>query len=56
VVGIFFTVGYGFGSVWAGAIGYIIDVYSSFAPAFILMGTLGLAAFVILMDQMRKLG
>jgi len=56
VVGIFFTVGYGFGSLWAGATGYIIDVYSSFAPAFILMGTLGLAAFVILMDQMRKLG
>jgi FSR family fosmidomycin resistance protein-like MFS transporter len=56
VVGIFFTVGYGFSSLWAAAIGYIIDVYSSFAPAFILMGTLGLAASIILIDQNRKLG
>jgi len=55
-VGIFFTVGYGFSSLWTGIIGYIIDVYSSFAPAFILMGTLGLIAFVLLMDQTRKLG
>ena len=56
VVGIFFTVGYGFSSLWTGIIGYIIDFFSSFAPAFILMGTLGLIAFVLLMDQTRKLG
>jgi len=55
-VGIFFTVGYGFSSLWAGIIGYMIDFCSSFAPAFILMGTLGLIAFILLIDQTRKLG
>ena len=56
VVGIFFTVGFGFSSLWTGVMGYAIDVYSSFTPAFILMGTLGLIAFIILTDQMRKMG
>jgi len=55
VVGIFFTVGFSFGSLWSGVIGYIIDVYSSFKPAFILMGTLGIIAFLILVSQLRAL-
>jgi len=55
VVGIFFTVNLGFSSLWAGVMGYIIDAYSSFTPAFILMGTLGLAASVIIVDQLRKI-
>lgn len=54
VVGIFFTVNFGFSSMWSGVVGYIIDLYSSFTPAFILMGTLGLMAFAVLADQMRK--
>jgi len=54
VVGIFFTVGFVFSSLWTGVMGYIIDVYSSFKPAFILMGTLGLIALVMLADQTRK--
>ena len=55
VVGIFFTVGFSFGSLWSGVIGYIIDLYSSFKPAFILMGTLGIIAFLILISQLRAL-
>ena len=55
VVGVFFTVGFGFGSLWSGIIGYMIDVYSSFKPAFLLMGTLGVAAFLILIHQLRTL-
>jgi len=55
VVGIFFTVGIGFSSLWTGIMGYIIDVYSSFTPAFILMGTLGLIAFLVLAYQARKI-
>ncbi|KYH41020.1 MAG: hypothetical protein AYL32_008380 [Candidatus Bathyarchaeota archaeon B26-2] len=53
VVGVFFTVGFGFGSLWSGIIGYMIDVYSSFKPAFLLMGTLGIFAFLILTRQLR---
>jgi len=55
VVGVFFTVGFGFSSLWSGIIGYTIDVYSSFKPAFLLMGTLGIAAFLILTRQLRTL-
>jgi len=55
VVGVFFTVGLGFSSLWSGIIGYMIDVYASFKPAFLLMGTLGLVAFLLLIYQLRSL-
>jgi len=55
VVGVFFTVGFGFSSLWSGIIGYMIDVYSSFKPAFLLMGTLGIFAFLLLIHQLRSL-
>ncbi|KYH39489.1 MAG: hypothetical protein AYL33_008220 [Candidatus Bathyarchaeota archaeon B63] len=54
VIGVFFTVGFGFGSLWSGIIGYTIDAYSSFKPALILMGTLGVTAFLILIHQMLR--
>lgn len=53
-VGIYFTVGFGFGSLWTAVVGWTIDVYASFTPAFILMGTLGLLASFILAGQMRR--
>jgi len=53
VIGVFFTVGFGFSSLWSGIIGHMIDVYSSFKPAFLLMGTLGIVAFLILIYQLR---
>jgi len=56
VAGMFFTVSYGFNSLWTVVTGYMIDAYSSFTPAFTMMGTLGLMAFVILVGQMRKFG
>jgi len=55
VVGVFFTVGFGFSSLWSGIVGYMIDVYASFKPAFLLMGTLGLVAFLLLIHQLRTL-
>jgi len=56
VVGIFFTIGFGFGSLWVGVVGRIIDVYASFEPAFILMGSLGLAALALLLSQVKNAG
>jgi len=55
VVGVYFTVGFAFSSLWSGVIGYVIDVYSSFKPAFLLMGTLGLIASLLLIHQLRSL-
>ena len=56
VVGIFFTIGFGFGSLWVGVVGRIIDVYASFEPAFILMGSLGLMALALLLSQVKNAG
>jgi len=55
IIATFFTVTIGFGSIWTAVTGYIIDIYSSFNPAFILLGTQGLVTLVILVDQLRKL-
>lgn len=46
-VGAFFTIGFIFGSLWTGILGYLIDSFSSFKPAFILMGTMEIAASAI---------
>ncbi|MBS7625277.1 MFS transporter [Candidatus Bathyarchaeota archaeon] len=54
VVGIFFTIGFAFSSMWTGIVGYVIDKYSSFQPAFILMGALGFLAPLILMRRTTK--
>lgn len=54
VVAMFFTVGFIFSSFWTGVMGFVIDVYSSFKPAFLLMGTLGTMALFILAGQMRR--
>lgn len=41
LIGVFFTIGFGISSVWATLIGYTIDVYGSFSPAWTLMAGLG---------------
>jgi predicted MFS family arabinose efflux permease len=41
LIGIFFTIGFGISSLWATLIGYTIDVYGSFSPAWTLMAGLG---------------
>lgn len=46
--GLFFTVGFGFGSVWSIVIGVLIDTYGSFAPAWALMAALGFTATLLL--------
>jgi len=47
--GVFFTVGFGFSSVWSIIIGALIDTYGSFGPAWTLMATLGLVATLLLL-------
>ena len=54
VVGIFFTIGFAFSSLWVGVIGHLIDVYASFKPALLLMGTLGLIALTLLLRQVKE--
>ena len=59
VVGLFFTVNFISNSIWTGIIGYLLDVYSSFNPAFIFMGSLGLIGLSILFVEFKytsKLG
>jgi predicted MFS family arabinose efflux permease len=59
VVGLFFTVNFISNSIWTGIIGYLLDVYSSFNPAFIFMGSLGLIGLSILFIEFKyvsKLG
>jgi len=50
-VGAFFTAGFIFNSLWTGIIGYLLDSFSSFKPVFLLMGTLEMAASIVLMSQ-----
>jgi len=53
-VGIFFTVGFIFNSLWVGVIGSLIDAYASFNPAIAIMGTLGLMALIVLVSHLTK--
>lgn len=52
-VGAFFTAGFIFNSLWTGIMGYLIDSLSSFKPVFLLMGTLEMAASIVLISQIR---
>ncbi|MCX8162749.1 MAG: MFS transporter [Candidatus Bathyarchaeota archaeon] len=53
VVGLFFTVNFISNSIWTGVIGFLLDTYLSFDPAFILMGSLGLIGALILLGISR---
>jgi len=53
-VGIFFTMGFIFNSIWVGVIGGLIDAYASFNPAIAIMGTLGLMALMVLASHLMK--
>lgn len=55
-VGIYFTILFSVVSFWTAVVGYIIDVFSSFLPAFTFMGALGIVGIIILVTQIRKLG
>ncbi len=48
LIGLFFTVGFGVSSIWATIIGFTIDIFGSFRPAWILMA--GLAAIAVLLQ------
>lgn len=56
VVGLFFTVNFISNSIWAGVIGHLLDTYSSFHPAFILMGSLGSIGALILLNLLGHYG
>lgn len=53
-VGIFFTIGSIFNSLWVGIIGNLIDVYASFKSAIVFMGSLGLMALIVLVTQVKR--
>jgi predicted MFS family arabinose efflux permease len=55
-VGIYFTVLFSVVSLWTAIVGYIIDIFSSFLPAFIFMGVLGAAGIIVLVTQVKKTG
>ncbi|MCJ7760534.1 MFS transporter [Candidatus Bathyarchaeota archaeon] len=42
LLGLFFTIGYGFSSVWSAVMGIVIQTYGSFRPAYVLMAALAL--------------
>ena len=52
-VGAFFTIGFVFGSLWTGLIGCLIDCFSSFKPAFILMGMMELVASAMFVTKIK---
>jgi len=53
-VGLFLTIGSMFNSIWVGLIGHTIDSYTSFRPALIIMGSLGLITLPIIVSQTRR--
>ncbi|MGD0330804.1 MAG: MFS transporter [Nitrososphaeria archaeon] len=55
-VGIYFTCLFSAYSLWVAIMGYMIDIYSSFLPAFILMGVLGATGIIVLVAQVKNTG
>lgn len=54
VLGLYFTIGFGLSSIWTALTGYLIDVYSSFTPAWILRAILGTIAFILIVYASRQ--
>lgn len=54
LIGLFFTIGFGISSVWATLIGYTIDVYGSFSPAWTLMAGLGVTGALLQLQAYRS--
>jgi MFS family permease len=54
LIGLFFTVGFGISSVWTTIAGFLIDIYQSFNPVWILRSFLGIIAFFLLMYALYK--
>ncbi len=54
LIGLFFTIGYGISSVWSVVMGFAIDFYGSFQPAFQLTAILALIGAMLLILPMRK--
>ena len=54
ILGLYFTIGFGLSSIWTALTGYLIDVYSSFTPAWILRAVLGTIAFLLIVYASRQ--
>ena len=54
LLGLFFTIGYGLSSIWSVVIGFVIDLYGSFRPAFQLMAILALVGALLLILPMKE--
>lgn len=54
-VGIYFTILFSVVSLWTAVVGYIIDYFNSFIPAFAFMGFLGAVGIITLVTQIKKI-
>ncbi|MGQ9781439.1 MAG: MFS transporter [Nitrososphaeria archaeon] len=54
-VGIYFTILFSVVSLWTAVVGYIIDYFSSFIPAFMFMGVLGTIGIIVLTTQIKNI-
>jgi len=52
--GFYFTVAHGISSIWTALIGFLIDTYNSFNPAWVLRALLGSTAFFLLVLASRQ--
>ena len=54
LIGLYFTLGFGFSSMWTALTGFLIDAYSSFNAAWVLRATLGTVAFSLMVLASRQ--
>jgi len=54
IMGMYFTLGFGVSSIWTSLTGFLIDLYGSFNPAWILRAVLGAIAFLLIVWASRS--
>ena len=54
LIGLYFTLGFGFSSVWTALTGFLIDAYNGFNAAWILRAALGGVAFSLMVLALRQ--
>lgn len=54
LIGLYFTIGHGSGSIWTTLTGVVLDTYDSFTPVWFLRATLGIIAFAIMVEVLYR--
>jgi MFS family permease len=54
LLGLFFTIGYGLSSVWSAVMGFVIEMYGSFRPAYEFMAILAFSGVLPLLYARRR--